>query len=259
MNTSQQWLQYFKHNSQQHRINWQQQPSITTQELQPVLKSLQAWQLGESSDGKNLMAATTKYAAKISDTTYIETMQLFIKEEQKHGSNLGKYLDAIQQPRITKNWGDSLFRKIRGLNKNIEWWTLAVITVESTAQIFYQCLKDATNCNLLKQICTDILIDEAPHIQFQKERMEIIFNAKPNWQKPFSYWFYKLFFYATSLVVWHAHKKLFKAGGVHFIKYLYKMDNKYRKTLGKLLFSSTEQHRQFKPSITLPKKFNYVN
>jgi hypothetical protein len=35
----------------------------------------------------------------------------------------------------------------------METWTLAVIVVESAAQIFYQSLKDATGCRLLKQIC----------------------------------------------------------------------------------------------------------
>lgn len=234
MKTSQQWINYFKQNSLQQRINWNEQATVNATELQPILKSLQAWQLGESSDGKNLIKATTIYAKKINDIDYIQAVELFIKEEQKHGNNLGKYLDRIQQQRITKNLGDSMFRKVRYFNTSMEWWTLAVITVESTAQIFYQCLKNATHCNLLKQICTDILIDEAPHIQFQKERIEIIFNAKPNWQKFISYYFYKLFFFATSLVVWIAHKKLFNAGGVKFVKYMYKMNSKYYKTLGKL-------------------------
>jgi hypothetical protein len=31
---------------------------------------------------------------------------------------------------------------------------------------------------LLKDICTDILIDEAPHITFQTERLAIIFEGK---------------------------------------------------------------------------------
>ena len=234
MKSSQQWIDYFLINSQQNRINWTKEPSPTQKELQPILKSLQAWQLGESSDGKNLIRASTLYAKKIKDENYIGAVELFIKEEQKHGNNLGKYLDAIHQPRIKKNWGDTMFRKVRYFNTSMEFWTLAVITVESTAQIFYQCLKKATNCNLLKEICTDILIDEAPHIQFQKERMQIIFNAKPDWQKQFTLWFYKLFFFSTSMIVWFAHKKLFKAGGVNFKKYCHKMNTKYCKTLGKL-------------------------
>ena len=146
MKTSKQWFDYFNHNLTIERINWLQQPTVTEQELAPILQSLQAWQLGETSDGRNLLKAGNIYANKIGDKFYVKALQLFIKEEQKHGNNLGKYLDLIGQPRIQKNLGDSMFRKIRHLNTSMKSWTLAVITVESAAQIFYQSLKDATKC-----------------------------------------------------------------------------------------------------------------
>ena len=113
-------------------------PTPTTEEIDLILPSLQAWQLGETSEGQHLITAAEKYAAVVDDAGYVEAVKLFIKEEQKHGNNLGKYLDSIGKPRIKKDWGDSLFRKVRYFNTNMELWTLAVITVESAAQIFYQ-------------------------------------------------------------------------------------------------------------------------
>jgi hypothetical protein len=234
MKTSKEWFTYFNKNLQVKRINWEQTPEITVVDLQNILPSLQAWQLGETSDGKNLIRASNIYAAKINDPAYVSAVELFIKEEQKHGNNLGKYLDMIGQPRIQQDWGDTLFRKIRYFNTSMELWTLAVITVESTAQIFYQSLKDATACNLLQEICTDILIDEAAHIDFQKERMEIIFKTKPAYTRLIAFYCYKFFFFSTTLVVWFAHKKVFKAGNNDFKKYYRKMSVKYEKTLGKL-------------------------
>lgn len=190
--------------------------------------------MGETSDGSNLIAASIQFAKKINDPYYVDAMRLFIKEEQKHGNNLGRYLDVINEPRIKKNWGDTLFRKVRYLNTSMQWWTIAVLTVESAAQIFYQCLNDASNCKLLQQICTDILIDEAPHIQFQQQRLQAIIQLKSNSNRWFSLILYKIFFYCTSFVVWLAHKKLFKAGGVNFKKYSMKMKSKYDKTIGRL-------------------------
>ena len=192
LNTSKEWFNYFNHKLQQKRIDWTIPPTITKAELKSVLKSLQAWQLGETSDGSNLIAASIQFAKKINDPYYVDAMRLFIKEEQKHGNNLGRYLDVINEPRIKKNWGDTLFRKVRYLNTSMQWWTIAVLTVESAAQIFYQCLKDATNCKLLQQICTDILIDEAPHIQFQKQRLHAIIQLKSNSNKWFSLILYKI-------------------------------------------------------------------
>ena len=127
----------------------------------------------------------------------------------------------------------------------MELWTLAVITVESTAQIFYQSLKDATECTLLKQICADILIDEAYHIDFQTERLSIIFNAKSLTSRLLVRNLYTFFFFATSLVVWMAHKKLFIAGGVSFKKYMRKMKYKYIKTINKASYIQVKTNGLF--------------
>ncbi|WP_206106491.1 ferritin-like domain-containing protein [Ilyomonas limi] len=234
MNTSYKWVLHFTQNSTKQRINWSTAPCITAAEKKAILHSLQAWQLGETSDGSQLLCAATKYATAIGEPSYIDAIALFIKEEQKHGNNLGKYLDIIGEQRIARNWGDTLFRTIRHINLSMEWWTLAVITVESVAQVFYQCLKDAANCPLLRQVCTDILIDEAFHIDFQVERMNIIYNSKSIGMKWLRRQFYKLFYFATIFIVWMAHKKVFKAGGNNFNQYLRKMKLKYKKTLGKL-------------------------
>lgn len=236
MKTSQQWINYFTRNLTEKRIDWSGQPVISSEELKSVLKSLQAWQLGETSDGHNLIRACEKYAIKINDALYVNAIRLFIKEEQKHGNNLGRYLDLISQQRIKKNWGDSLFRKIRYLNTSMESWTLAVITVENAAEVFYQSLKDATGCPLLKQICTDILIDEAPHIQFQHERLFIIFKTKANINRIISFYFYRLFYFSTILTVWIAHKNAFKAGSIDFKKYYKIMKFKFEKTIGSLKY-----------------------
>jgi hypothetical protein len=213
------------------RIDWNLRPCISFTERKTILAGLQAWQLGETSDGCNLLKASGNYAAKIVDPAYIKAVKLFIKEEQKHGENLGKYLDRIGEERIKKDWGDSLFRKFRYLNNSMEMWTLTVITVESAAQLFYQSLKDATGCKLLKQICTDILIDEAAHIEFQRERLRIILESRSiAMQGVFLYW-YKLFYFSTALVVWLAHRKVFRAGGNTFKKFMHKMSLKFRRNI----------------------------
>jgi hypothetical protein len=234
MQTSKNWIAHFNNNAQVFRVNWNLSPTITHHEVQVILPSLQAWQLGETSDGLNLIAASTKYAAKIGDTDLVDAYKLFIKEEQKHGAQLGEYLDRIGKPRLSKSWDDSVFRKVRHLNTSMEAWTLTVLVVESTAQLFYQSLKEATNCQLLKQICTDILIDEAYHITFQTDRLQIIFDGKAPMSKSWRKYAYKLFFYLTATTVWLAHKNIFKAGGNTFGSYTKKMQQKYYKTIDRI-------------------------
>ena len=234
MQTSRQWIGHFRQNLQIKRIDWSISPQLTETERKVIVQSVQAWQLGETSDGAHLLAAAKKYADTIGDDFYCEAVQLFIKEEQKHGNNLGHYLDLINEKRIARDWGDTLFRKIRYFNTSMALWTIAVITVESTAQIFYQSLKDATKCILLKQVCTDILIDEAHHIDFQLQRLAIIFSGKTVMQKIISFQFYRVFYFSTILVVWMAHRKLFKAGNNNLAKYLRRMNLKFKKTIQRL-------------------------
>jgi hypothetical protein len=234
MKTSQAWIEHFSANIQIQRIDWQLQASLKDNEKKNIISALKAWQLGETSDGSHLLKASGKYANKINDQFYLEAVELFIKEEQKHGDNLGKYLDKIGEKRLEKNWADTLFRKFRYFNSSMELWTLAVITVEGAAQVFYQSLKDATQCRLLQQICTDILIDEAFHIDFQLQRFIIINEDKSELSKMFRYYLYKCFYFSTIIIIWFAYRRCFRAGHNNFYTYWKKMNRKFQKTIGKL-------------------------
>ena len=225
------WVNHYKNNLLNKRINWDIKPSITDHEKKQILYSLKAWQLGETSDGKHLLAAATKFAKKHADENYVNAIKLFIKEEQKHGNNLGKYIDLIGEKRTKKDWGDTLFRKLRYFNTSMELWTITVIIVESAAQIFYQALHDATNCKLLKSICNDILIDEAHHIKFQNERLFSIFDKKSFYNKAFSVTWYCLLFFGTIHAVWYGHKKAFKAGGINKKEFMRIMYYKFFNTI----------------------------
>lgn len=231
MKTSKYWQQHFSNNLLAEKIDWKLKPSLTNHQKKRLLYSIQAWQLGETSDGRHLIAASEKHSIATNDPHFLSAIKLFIKEEQKHGESLGKYLDKLGEKRIQKNWGDSLFRMVRYFNTNMELWTLSVITVESTAQVFYQSLKNASQCTLLKQICSDILTDEAYHINFQFERLMLITREKSSFSKFWRYYVYWLFFFATITVVYIAHRKAFRAGGNNFNRYFRKMNLKFNKTI----------------------------
>jgi hypothetical protein len=240
IHTSAFWKRHFEINLTHQRVDWNESPQITQEQKQKILYSLKAWQLGETSDGSHLLAAARKYAARIGDEHYVEAVQLFIREEQKHGGNLGKYIDLLGEQRLKKDWGDTMFRKIRYLNTSMELWTITVIIVESAAQVFYQALHDATECPLLRSICRDILIDEAHHIKFQNERMFILFQRKGLYNKAFSLLFYAILFFGTIHAIWFAHRKAFKAGGVSKTNFARKMYYKFLSSM-QFLFKAEEK------------------
>ncbi len=236
------WQIHFRDNLTKQRIDWTQKPVITKEEKENILYSLKAWQLGETSDGAHLLAAAERYANRIGDTGYVDAVRLFIKEEQKHGNNLGMYIDAIGEQRVKKDWGDTLFRKVRYLNTSMQLWTIAVIIVESAAQVFYQALHDATNCKLLRSICNDIIVDEAHHIKFQNERMHIIFQEKSFYNKAISLLLYSILFFGTIHAIWIGHHKAFKAGGVNKKEFFRQMYYKFFSSM-KFLHASVNEER----------------
>ena len=140
--TSEQWYIYYKANAQfQLEIPWERGAEITEEERDTIAKSLAAWQLGETSDGTHLLAAAKNYARSIKDLKYIEVIELFIKEEQRHGGDLGRFLDPAQIPRLHRNWGDTLFRAIRYVIPTMEIWTTPVIMVETLALVDHKAIQ----------------------------------------------------------------------------------------------------------------------
>jgi hypothetical protein len=245
--SSRHWIDHFAANARTDRVDWEPTPTITAVERRNILRSLQAWQLGETSDGAHLLRAATRYAQAVDDPEYPDAVRLFIAEEQKHGRHLGRYLDLIGEPRLTTDWGDTLFRRVRYHNANMELWTLAVITVESAAQIFYRAMKDATECALLRGICTDILIDEAAHIVFQRERLWMIFWRKSPAVRWLTRHVYSAFFNAVGLTVWVAHRRLFRAGGVPLASYRRRMAFKRRALVGRAALRDSAQRGAARP------------
>lgn len=242
------WKIHFRDNLTKQRVDWNIAPAITAAERSNILYSLKAWQLGETSEGKHLLAAASKYADKTGDPEYVDAVKLFIKEEQKHGSNLGTYIDRIGEKRAKKDWGDTLFRKVRYLNTSMELWTITVIIVESAAQVFYQALHDATQCKLLRSICNDILVDEAHHIKFQNERMHVIFQQKNFYNKALSLLLYSFLFFGTIHAIWFGHRKTFAAGGISKKDFMRKM---YYKFFSSLKFLHAERERISMPELAL--------
>src|SRR5262245_8205438 len=58
MVTSAEWVDYFRANAERARsIPWGRGAGITPEEHSAIARSLQAWQLGETSDGRHLRAA----------------------------------------------------------------------------------------------------------------------------------------------------------------------------------------------------------
>jgi hypothetical protein len=218
--SSRQWLDYYRRNLAVLRpIPWERGAEITDAERDAICPSLQAWQLGETSEGVHLRAAAFRHGLRHHDPDFLPAVEQFILEEQRHGELLGRFLDLAGVPRKQKDWGDSLFRGARYCLRNMESWTTPVIMVEVLALVYYNGLRRATNSAVLSAICRQVLADEIPHIRYQCERLASIFRARPTPLLRLTMLAHRIFFLLVVLLVWAGHRRALRAGGYSWRHY----------------------------------------
>lgn len=218
--TSSEWVAYFRANaSRDWPLPWRRSAEVTPAELACIARSLQAWQLGETSDGGHLRAAAARYAQRIGDPDYAVAVELFIREEQRHGAMLGRFLDLAGVGRRQVDWGDRLFRAARYFITDIEAWTTPVVMVETLAVVYYNAVRRATRSPLLRSICARILADEIPHLRFQCERLALLFARRSRPALALTLLGQRLCFLAVMLLVWMGHRGPLRAGGYPWHRY----------------------------------------
>jgi hypothetical protein len=200
-------------------IPWEKGAGTTPAELDAIRRSLQAWQRGETSDGRHLRAAAVRYAVLIRDGDYPAAVELFIREEQRHGELLGRFLDLAGAGRLTFDWGDFLFRAARYGITSMEAWTTPVVMVETLALVYYQAIRRATASPVLGAICAQILADEVPHLRFQCERLANLFRGRRAVALLLTMLAHRVGFLAMVLLVWFGHRHALRAGGHSFRSY----------------------------------------
>jgi hypothetical protein len=218
--TTAEWLAYFRANAARPRpVPWQAGAEVTAEELSPIARSLQAWQLGETSDGRHLRRAAARYGARAGDPDYATAIELFIREEQRHGELLGRFLDLAGVGRVKADWGDCLFRAVRYCLPNMETWTTPVVMVETLAMIYYNAVRRATGSRALRAVCAQILADEVPHVRFQCERLAAIHRRRSRPGHLLTMLGHRLFFLVVVLLVWVGHRSALRAGGYGWRRY----------------------------------------
>ena len=161
------WIHYFRHNNwSPAQFEFRNTPTLSPEERELVCASLRQFQLGEGSDGLGLLRRCRQFSKQRSAADLPDAMQMFIREEQRHSSVLGHFLDQECIPRLQHHWVDQLFRQIRNL-AGFELMLTVLVTAEFIAIPYYTAIQNATESIPLKLIAKRILRDEAQHLEFQ--------------------------------------------------------------------------------------------
>lgn len=212
--TSAEWVEYFRANAARLLpIPWESGVDVPAEERAWIVGSLRGWQLGETSDGSHLLRAARNYAAKVGDPEFLDAVRLFIREEQRHGADLGRFLDLAGVPRARWDWGDAVFRAFRYCLPRMEVWATVVVMVETHAMLYYGAVRRATRSVVLRRICSQILRDEVPHIRFQCERLAILSRDQSRCLRTVTTAVHCVLFAGITAAVWVGHRRALRAGG----------------------------------------------
>jgi hypothetical protein len=187
---------------------------LTLAEKELITTSIQQFQRGENSEGKNLI----HFARNSEFRRYHETIIHFIKEEQRHALILGKWMDNHDINRIQDHWVDNVFRKMRRFS-NLENSIRILLTAEIIAAVYYKALRDATRSKTLQAICKQILIDEAIHLDFQCYTLSHFQRKRGGFLRIVHNFKQRILMTGTILVVWKEHRKVLTAGGYSFMQF----------------------------------------
>lgn len=208
--TADYWLNYFKENARQRLpINWERGITAEQHLREPLIRSLQRFQVGEQGDGKHLRGA----AAKTQDLAYQAAIDLFIQEEQEHSRLLARVIQGLGGNLLQHHWSDTCFvflRRLLGLHLEL----LVLLVAEVIAQVYYKVLHDGTTDATLRDVCAQILHDEHGHVAFHCTYLRQFFARHSALVRWLIFQSWHLFFKLVCLIVIYDHRTVFHAIGV---------------------------------------------
>jgi len=196
-------------------LPWERGAELTDAERQAFLPSLQDFQLGENSEGRHLLRRGAEWAHYNGDHDYPEALRLFVKEEQRHARDLGRFLKLAGVPLLERSWLDGVFRRLRRL-AGLELAITVLLIAETVGKVYYTVLLRSTGSILLRRLCVQLLRDEIQHMRFHAERLALLRRRLPPWRPLWCRVRHRALFAGACLALWTRHRRAFRAGGMPF-------------------------------------------
>jgi hypothetical protein len=210
---SRQWLAYFQDNRNDRlEPKWNLPSSLDSRTQRVLACSLSHFQLGETGEGKFLLAHARAQAPD--DVAYHRALQLFIDEEKEHARLLERLVYRFGGETICGHWSHTIFRLVRhALRFKFEIQVLVIAELVGSA--YYRLLQTRTRDWVLEEVCALILKDEAQHIDFHADwlgdfQSDLLPLERFIWSAQF-----QILFAVATQVAWMDHRTGLLAAGAN--------------------------------------------
>lgn len=206
---SEAWRAYFEANATDRaEIGWDAGIQVEPSLRDPLVHSLQRFQVGESGDGKHLRRS----AAGTRDADYQQAIAHFIAEEQRHSQLLAHAIHGMDGRLLTHHWSDIAFVAIRRL-MGLKLELMVLLVAEMIARCYYRTLHDGTRDPVLRSAFAQIIRDEVGHVRFHCDYLHHAFRDYPGPARFAIRAGWRLIYRVTCLVVVYDHRDVIAACG----------------------------------------------
>jgi hypothetical protein len=231
------WLYYFREN---HKVR----PTIKLPDglvvdaalQQPLIRSLQRFQIGETGDGRHLRS----FAVQLCDPTYALCVDMFVKEEQNHAQILAQVISAMNGTLLSWHWSDIAFvwlRRLLGLKTEL----FILLIAEVIGKCFYKCVADKVDNKLLEDVFSLIVLDEIAHLEFHTTFLSDQLRNTSWMFKMMVHYMWCLLFYTACFIFVLDHRSTLGALGVSNAEFIGKCSTLFQRSAVRALGLQPEQ------------------
>jgi hypothetical protein len=207
------WLNHFEHHAEHPRhVPADVSDHLTARERGVIARSIATFQLGEQSEGVNLLQAAQSFGGTHRLPQLVRIVELFIREQQRHALLLREFMEDHRIAVKTTDWTARAFRRIRRL-AGFELYLYVLLCVELIGKVYYRALEAATGCQRLKVICRILICEELAHVGFESQLLLSLQAARPAPIRVVMRLAHRMFVAGSALVVWATHRAVLREAG----------------------------------------------
>ena len=204
------WRRYFERNVACRRpIPWHLGVHVEAHWREPLIHTLQRFQLGESGEGTFLK----QWARQAKDEEFMAAIDLFVKEEQNHSHMMACLLHGLEAPLLDGHWSDNLFVFLRRMG-GLKFEIMMFLVAEIIAKRFFRALYDGNTDPVVRAVFRQIVREERAHVAFNCEALKRFCTPLSAPEKWAMHGLWRVLFRLTCLLVMFDHRTALRAAGV---------------------------------------------
>ncbi len=218
------WTSYFEKNRAQRRvIPWERGVDVDKPVRDPLVHSLQRFQIGESGEGRHMKRG----AARTGDADYAQAVELFIAEEQAHAAWMAKALQLMGADLLKRHWTDLIFVGVRRM-MGLTFEVLVLLAAEVVGGRFFRVVHRGVADPVIRTMLAQMISDEDGHVAFQAYHLRKVAASLPAPLLAAMRCAWWGAYHAAFFVVAYDHRMLFRALCVSPREFMEDCDAGYR-------------------------------